>query len=288
MPDLIKRLLNAAYDERITRDELEVLREHLKHEIPGLSTEQLAHLSEIRYRNALQNRIEAEQAALAVPGAEPPPPWIRHLLEGHADTKLDSWVLRNLAEYLEQEIPGLTRNQRLHLSKLVIINEDIQLRRAAEEADTNEVFARLAMSTNRPGEQKPNAAEDQPLPVNKTPKRQRPKTPTGVAAPKRKPTRKPPASRPKTLKELAAAIRSKSPRGRNVPSFIEMMDRLITDDHPVTIDFDDIRLKCHAEGNVDGDAVEKTIKRARDAIRTAGLPYTVSQSGYTVVVQKTP
>jgi hypothetical protein len=267
MADLIKRLLDAPYNERITRDELEVLREHLKCEIPGLSTEQLKHLGEIRYWNARQNRIEAEQAALAVPEAEPPPPWICQLLAGYVDAKLDPFDMRRLHGYLEQEVPGLTTDQRLHLSRLYRFNENLRLRRIEKEVETNEVFARLSMSANRTETQETQA---------------------GVAAPKRKPTRKPRAARPKTLKELADEIRSKSPRSRNVPLFIEMMDRLIKEDHPVSIHFDDIRKSCHGDDNVDDEAVEKTIKRARQEIQAASLPYTVSKSGHTVVVKKTP
>jgi hypothetical protein len=97
---------------------------------------------------------------------------------------------------------------------------------------------------------------------------------------------KPP--RPKTLKELVAQIRLDSPRGRNVASSLEMMDDRIKDERPIAIHFDDIRETCHDGANVNDDTVEKTISRSRQQIRLARLPYTVKQSGHTVVVQKNP
>jgi hypothetical protein len=158
--DLIKRLLDDPYNVRITRDELEDLGECLRRGITGLTDAQLKHLAEIRYWNARQQRREAEEAALAVPGAEPPPPWIRRLLEGYADAKLDPFDMRRLHGYLEQEIPGLTANQRLHLWRIFRFNENLRLRRNEAEAETDEVFAKLCGSGNRPDDGTTGRAEE--------------------------------------------------------------------------------------------------------------------------------
>jgi hypothetical protein len=93
---------------------------------------------------------------------------------------------------------------------------------------------------------------------------------------------------PTTLSELAAMLRTKSPHRRKVVAFLELMDSKIKDKRPVTIHFDDIREKCHAGFNVENDTVEKTIKEARKKIRLARLPYSITQSGFTAVVQKLP
>jgi hypothetical protein len=112
------------------------------------------------------------------------------------------------------------------------------------------------------------------------------KTPTPQ---KRKRTRKPKPPRPTTLAELAAAVRAKSPRGRNVASFLELIDRSTPSFLPVTIHFDDIRTICHAEGNVDDDTVErKTLIPARREILKARLPYRINKSGSNAVAQRIP
>jgi hypothetical protein len=64
------------------------------------------------------------------------------------------------------------------------------------------------------------------------------------------------------------------------------MIRRIKGYQPAVIHFDDIRESCHGEANVNDETVEKTIVRARQRIVGAGLPYTVRQSGHTVVVKK--
>jgi hypothetical protein len=76
-------------------------------------------------------------------------------------------------------------------------------------------------------------------------------------------TRKPP--RPRTLKELAAAIRRDHPRRRNVHRFLD----LIADNDEVS--FEEIADKVH-QANVEDDAIEKTIGKARKAIVGAILP----------------
>jgi hypothetical protein len=92
---------------------------------------------------------------------------------------------------------------------------------------------------------------------------------------------------PTTLLSLAAKIRLKNPRRRTVVSFLELVDRKIQKDNPVTIDFDDIREHCHGGSDVEDDTVERTIKEGRREIAGAVLPYQVKQSGHTVVVHKT-
>jgi hypothetical protein len=92
--------------------------------------------------------------------------------------------------------------------------------------------------------------------------------------------------RPGNLKELAAWIRAKSPRGRNVAAFVELMEQRICSDAPVIIHFDEVREACHAGANVEDEAVKSTIKRARGAIERARLPYTVKQSGFMAIVQR--
>jgi hypothetical protein len=119
------------------------------------------------------------------------------------------------------------------------------------------------------------------------------KTPTPQ---KRKGSRKPKPPRPTTLAELAAAVRAKSPRSRNVASFLELIDLSIKPEDagesaflPVTIHFDDIREKCHAGGDVDDDTVErKTLIPARRQIMKARLPYRFNKSGSCAVVQRIP
>src|SRR5262249_7970190 len=94
---------------------------------------------------------------------------------------------------------------------------------------------------------------------------------------------------PKTLKELAAALRDKNPRRRNVPAFLEMIDRLTQKTgQPVSIYFDDIRQACHNEADVDDETVEKTLMSARSEIVQARLPYRVKKSGCQAIVQRIP
>jgi hypothetical protein len=95
---------------------------------------------------------------------------------------------------------------------------------------------------------------------------------------------------PKTLEELAAMHRYEYPRQRNVPSFLEMIDRRTRETcGPVPIHFDDIRRECHDEGNVSDDTIKKnTLIPARKAIVAAGLSYQVVQSGTYAVVKKIP
>jgi hypothetical protein len=90
---------------------------------------------------------------------------------------------------------------------------------------------------------------------------------SGLAAPKRirKVRRAKVPPRPKTLKELAAAIRRDHPRQRNVPRFLS----LIADNDEVT--FADIEDKVH-QAKVEDEAIEKTITNARKAIVSAKLP----------------
>jgi hypothetical protein len=97
-------------------------------------------------------------------------------------------------------------------------------------------------------------------------------------------------ARPKTLKALAAALRNESPRSRNVPAFLEMIDRLnLKPAQPVSIHFDDIRQKCHLEKDVDNETIKtKTLIPAQRAIVVARLPYRVKKSGHYAIVQKIP
>jgi hypothetical protein len=122
--------------------------------------------------------------------------------------------------------------------------------------------------------------------------------PPGNAAPGPAPT-KPKGTRkvrrtkkselPKTLTDLAATLRAENPRSRNVPAFLEMIDRQTRETgQPVSIHFDDIRQECHIEKDVHDETIEKdTLTPARNAIATARLPYRVHKSGCYAVVQKT-
>ena len=93
---------------------------------------------------------------------------------------------------------------------------------------------------------------------------------------------------PTTLAELVATIRAKSPRGRNVASFLEIVDLSTQTTFPALIHFDDIREKCHGEGDVNDDTVERTLIRARREITRAKLQYRISRSGTSAVVQRIP
>jgi|GEM_PF-7098162 len=105
---------------------------------------------------------------------------------------------------------------------------------------------------------------------------------------RKRPTRKGKPPRPTTLAELAATIRAKSPRGRNVASFLEIVDLSTQTTFPAVIHFDDIREKCHGGGNVNDDTVERTLIRARREIASARLQYRINKSGMTAVVQRIP
>jgi hypothetical protein len=113
----------------------------------------------------------------------------------------------------------------------------------------------------------------EPLP-KRSPKIRRPKKPAPI----------------KTLSELAAALRDKNNRRRNVPAFLQLIDRLTRENkQPVSIHFDDIRQECHLEKYVDDDSIERrTLIPARKAIVKAGLPYRVQKSGSCAIVRRIP
>jgi hypothetical protein len=85
---------------------------------------------------------------------------------------------------------------------------------------------------------------------------------------------------PKTLTELAKAIRKRCPRKRNVPKFLE----LIEDQDEV--DYDTIKDEVHG-AMVEDFAVERTIIEARKEIIAARLPYTIHVSDRRVLKKPT-
>ncbi len=105
--------------------------------------------------------------------------------------------------------------------------------------------------------------------------------------PKRSREKKTPP-RPRTLLELATAIRGARPRGRKVPKLIKLIAEKIESQNQISIHFDDIRERCHDGEDVEDDAVKDTIQQARREVQQAKLPYTLSQCGYDLIVSRHP
>jgi hypothetical protein len=130
----------------------------------------------------------------------------------------------------------------------------------------------------RPAVTQPPAPSPAPTPRGDE---QAAETASGIPkATKSKRTQKRRPARPKTLHELADAIRRDRPRQRNVPKFLD----LIADEN--VVDFNDIRDKVHG-AKVDDDAIKKTISNARAAIIEARLHITLIVSDRRVYKKQT-
>jgi hypothetical protein len=88
-------------------------------------------------------------------------------------------------------------------------------------------------------------------------------------------------SDPSPLIELANSIRRDHPRKRNVPNFLELIA------HHDVVDFNTIADKAHGS-EVDDNAIEKTVIKARKAIVEANLPFSICISDRRVLKKCLP